>query len=480
MTRPRRVLTGTITTVVAQFLVALLSLGYTAVTARILAPNAFGDFAIALSLMGILVLVTSTGTPSQLLRTPTLGPGSVTRARIASAALGGAGALTFAVLAPHLYSFLGASGAQRFTLLLCINILLSPTAAGESALLRREGRNSTDAVVLFVTNAVASGSVAVAVIATRAEFLLALPILIVSTLTIVVTTLLRRDRYRIAFEPSNGFRRFAVIVTWQNLLFYLIYALPTWIASSFCGVAMLGQLSRSATLTTAPAASVTSALNRGLQGHWRHISEFNRQSLAISDVTVCAAFFSFVTFGTLAVASQDLVNLWLGPGWEVASRLAVLLAIACAFQVPYGVLSNALEMVAAFPSVRWSQVGMLLSVIPLLFVVLTKSIFLVATATLVAQICGLVALIFSSGLHSSSLRRNLLGGLASTLLVSSLPISAAVAVQVALSAGVGGVSSAGRLLITMCVSLAVGIAVLSRTRAWRVVIRRYRVETSKH
>jgi lipopolysaccharide exporter len=396
--------------IATQVIIGVGQFVYSAVTARAFTPTEFGSFAAALSLQGLLILLTTTGLPSIVLREASLTRTDVVWIRLYALIGGSIAGLIFLVLSPYWILLLGAPGGSQFLPLLAAALVIGPLAGVESSLLRREGRPTADMTTFLLAFVVPAGVAVAVVLTVREAWAMSLVTLLYPVVLGGSSAALRRMRY---MEP--GSRRHGILlgfawkVSAQNVGFLLISQASGWVLSATLGASALGAYSRAGTLAGVPGTAISTALNRAVQPHWRKLSEPESTARAIRDATLFTSNLAFPMFAILAVVGPDLAAIWLGPGWGEVGILLPWLAVAFGVQVPFGVLASSLEMRGHFSVVRLGQVGLVAGLAVGIGVFLaTKDPRMAAVAAALSQVVGLLALLGAMTKTSHTKFRSLL------------------------------------------------------------------------
>lgn len=378
-----------------QMTISVGQLAYSAVTARYFAPSQFGSFAAALSLQGLLTVLTTTGLPAFLLQAGSVPAGLVKKIRILAVLGGLLASISYILIVPFWLDLLDAHDADAVVGVLTIAQFVAPIAAVESALLRREGRSRADAMTLLVSFIFAYTVGTVSIIVTGNVWTLALAVLINAVLLAIFARLTQRPSHDLIGNVSRtSILRFSGQISRQNVLFLVFQQLPGWVLSASSGAQGYGHFSRASTLVGMPSTAISTAINRALQPQWRHVNDPARMDLAVRDALTLTGWISFSLFGILGALGAELSRLWLGPGWDTAGKLVLPLSIAFAFSIPFTVLANNLEMRGLLVEVRKSQyIIFIATTIPLIFLLITSEVFFAALAVAFGQIAGLIALL---------------------------------------------------------------------------------------
>lgn len=352
----RAALRGTSWALVAQVVIGVGQIAYSALTARLFSPHAFGEFTAALSLYGLIVLCTGAGLTSFVLKEPHLNRSQVRSITLVSILLALSGAAVFWFVSPVWLAWLNSPGGIEFVPLLTWAAFAAPIATIQWALLRREGDGRTDAAVYILAFIVSTGLATVCTILIREPWTLALGSAVNPMIVAPLSRGLRRAAYpaeesRLAFD----WLVFGLRVTGQNLVFLGLGQVPTWSLGASTGPATLGEFSRGNTLAYLPTNALTTAMVSGTAPHWRKVETNESRIRGVSEALTLGATISFIGFATLAALSHPLMTMWLGPGWDLASEFVVWLATGYAMQVPTALLANYLEITEALSRVHWIQ-----------------------------------------------------------------------------------------------------------------------------
>lgn len=368
---------------------------YSGVTARLFTPTEFGGFAAALSLQGLLILLTTTGLPSIVLKERTLSRTDLVSVRVYAAVGGLLAATLFFFLSPLWLALLNAPSGQQYIGLLTIALALGPMAAIESALLRKEERPIADSITIIMAFVVPAAVAVIVALTVREAWAIALTTALGPLVLFSAATTARKVGHQ---APGPQRHRellgFASKLSTQNVVFLVVGQAPGWLVSAVLGAGSLGQYSRANTLAGMPSTALSTALNRAIQPHWWKLEEVETTKRAIRDTAILAGSVSFPIFAVLAAVGPDLSVLWLGPGWESASLLVPWLAISFGLQVPFTILANSLEMRGLFRPVRFAQLGLVAGLgIGFLAFFATRDVRVAAMATVLSQLVGLIVLV---------------------------------------------------------------------------------------
>jgi len=400
-------------TIGCQIFVSAAQFVVSGITSRIFSPVDFGSFAAAVSLLGILTLMTTTGLPSYVLKESTLSTGQISRIRGIAAVVGAVTAACYLVVAPFWLDLLKAGEGDQYLWLMAAAQAVGPIGGVESALLRREldlKRDTVTVLLSFVVSALAGLLLAVSL---RQAWALGVPMAISPVVLAISARFLQRRGYP-GGQRLNGKElfHFARKITSQNVGFMLLQQTPGWVVSSVLGAGALGQFTKGVALAQMPATALTSIQSRIAQPHWRNAGSRRSFQDAVCDAAVLSSGVAFPAFAILSANGPFVINVWLGPGWALAGTMASTLAIGFALSIPFTLIAGSLEMRGEFRPARlaqWLMAGAMVPCVVALF--LTRDVLWAGWMMLLSQITALVSLICVTKWENSNTVRRLMRGL---------------------------------------------------------------------
>lgn len=457
----------------AQVVITLCQIGYSGVTSRVFLADAFGAYTVALTATGLLTLLLTTGFPSYVLSSSVLSPPAVRAVTLLSAAGGLVGALLMLFGGGVWAGAWGVPHATGYMKVLALQVLLAGPGAVQLALLRREGRSTSDAAVQASSAAVGALVGIAAVLVTREPLALTVSPVATAVCMLLAPAFLRKVRYPDATErpPWRHVVQWSRRITSQNLGFWVLSIAPVWFLSHGVSVATLGQYSRASLLAILPSTALSGAMTRALQPYYRHLAEPAQLRRGISDAVVLAAAVSLPAFALLLLASHDVTLLLLGRGWSQAADFVQPLAAGYGFYVVFTVLANAAEMVGRLDEVKRTQYWMFAVVALVGGATLVSSSPVPATCSMLALSgIGLVVLLRQleqSGTVPAGLPRMLLAQL-SWVVVAALAGALARTLWYRVTDLDGNLGATAGLLVTVAVFTVVWCVTLPRQPSWGV------------
>lgn len=446
----------------------LVQISYSALTGRIFSPDAFGEYAAALSLYALLALAPS-GLVFLILREPNFSRSQVRAINFSAVALAVLVAALFWFVSPAWLDWLNSPYGSEVVPLLTLATFASPISAVQWALLRRNGDGRTDAVVLLLAGIVAMGVSAVCALRFRESWALALGPALTQVTLAGLSRVLRRTVYPVdhrwlAFEWD--WVRFAFRVVIQNSVFFGLRQVPLWSLGATTDPATLGAYSRGNMLSSLPASALVGLVN-GTAPHWRKVETNKSRVRAVSEAFLLQASIAFVSFAALAALAEQLVDVLLGPGWDLAAEFAKWLAIGYAMQVSTTQLANYLVVTGALQRIRWIQLATASSLaLGVAFFVWLSDVRFLLAGFVLSELSGLVAAVFqvsaALGIRPWQLIKQLFAPLISAIGAASVAYTVAHLVAIGTGAGTT-LGSATQLFSGAFAVMALGFL----TRKWQ-------------
>jgi PST family polysaccharide transporter len=363
----------------------LAQVGYTALTARLVGPSAFGGYALALTVVQLACLFGAGGLANAVMRTHEL---TDRGARTALTLAAGSGLLLtlvlFALSAPIQHWFQTPGTAQAIRILAVQPPMLA--VAGVSyGLLRREQRYRA-ASLIDLASCLAGFTIGAAATGLGMGAAgLSLGMAARGLVAMVVALPCVRISLRPAYDSTQArdFSAFSVQVTGQNLGHYGIAYLPLWSVARLAGGAATGLFSRAYQVVALPADQFASGLMRALYPLYREVNTSkDRFGRALAEGLVLTSGACAIVFGTFAALVQPMAIILLGARWHAAAAVAPLLCGFAAVNTQYAMLASAAE------AMRWMR---LIWVTQLVFLVAMVASLFAASGRLEATAEAMIA-----------------------------------------------------------------------------------------
>ncbi len=217
---------------------------------------------------------------------------------------------------------------------------------------------------------------------------------IVAALSLLVgTMLLRRERFPWqAPDRTWSVRRANTQIVLQNLFFFALGAVPTWLVSRVADEHELGLFSRASAMPMLVVGAISLGLVRSAQPYYRTVAP-ESQGAALRDLVVMTGAVGIPVMTLIAACARPLLIVWLGSTWASAAPYTTVVAAGCAAYLMFTLLANAAETLSYLREVRVAQLAMLPALLVLVVVTLALgSPLLAAATTLAVALPGLAAL----------------------------------------------------------------------------------------
>ncbi|MFD7310146.1 oligosaccharide flippase family protein [Promicromonospora sp. NPDC059942] len=343
--------------------VRLGNLGLGIVIARIVSPEEFGLYAIALTVQSVVMALADLGLSADLVRSPDFerrtGPVAVL-----GLVTGGTLTLVTALSAPALASAMGGPGAAGPIAILAATFLLAGVGVVPFATLQRK----LDQQGLFRSNAVdfGVGAVVTLVLAVLGYGLVGLAVgrVVGQACGVAVQFWLTRSRLRLSWDRTvaRSVLAFGLPVAAANLLSWVLLSVDRVVLGNLAGAVELGFYVLAANISTWPMTLVGQALRSVTLPAFSQVRERARAALVPLLGPVWWAV--VLAAAMLAALAHPVVVLVYGARWEPAAQILVPLAVVGAVRVVSDVLAGYLYALGRSRGVLAVQVVWLVALVP--------------------------------------------------------------------------------------------------------------------
>ncbi|WP_284756194.1 oligosaccharide flippase family protein [Arthrobacter sp. efr-133-R2A-120] len=360
----RSVASGSAWSYGAQIGAIVMQLGYAAITSRLVSAQVFGTYSVALLISNLVAILSVAGLGQSVARSKVVSPEMLRGLGSIALMFGVMAALLISPFAEGWALLWGDESAKNSIVIVGAAALFAPSVGLLSGVLRRDEKFKELAQgTMFSTLAALVISAFLAGITGVPEALIAAP---------VMTQIFSYCFFQIAAGWSTlpgrlrrdlvGHLSFSWRVSLANLMAYGIENLTRFSVARFVGPSALGAWNRGDVMTTTPFDKLQSAMMQALYPQFRHdVAGSERTRRVWTDILIVVGWVTAPACAFLAGAIPSLVPLILGPGWNFASQIAVVLAIAAGFRGVSIQLASALEALSLFRWI-WSTHALLLLV----------------------------------------------------------------------------------------------------------------------
>jgi len=353
MSTGKRLLQGAAWMYGAQLVTVAVQIGYAAVTSRLVLPDGFGAYAVALSVTGLISLLATGGLGQTVSRMVDVEQKRLHSLVTYALILGLAGALTLFVTAPFWAWLWGVESSIEPIRWLAISSFVSPFLGLSTGLMARSGKFRQLATITVVSNVVGMAVGVLAVLEWKSASSLVVSAA-TAQLLIMIGSVVATDGQLVGvarLSQGRGDIGYSGQLTFASILSYLTGNIVKLSMARGLGSASLGYWNRAEVLTLIPFQQIQSALIRAAYPEFRHdIADSVRARVVWTDMLTLVMWLALTASAGVAVLVPPLVPILFGPGWEVAAKLAGPLAIVGGLQIVSVLLTSAIEALGRF---RW-------------------------------------------------------------------------------------------------------------------------------
>jgi lipopolysaccharide exporter len=354
---------------VSSITMRLASLLLGIVLARLLTPEAFGVFAVALTVQTILMNFADLGMSADLVRRRDWQQRAPT---VASISLLTGGLLTAAMIvgAPVLASSLGSEQAAPVIAVMSLSLLIAAAGVAPFATIQREFQQSRFFLIVAISFLVGSGlTVLLIVVFGWGAMALAVGKLVEQACTVGLQFTLTRTRPRFGFNRSvaRSALAFGLPVAGANALSWLVLNVDYIVIGRTAGAVTLGLYVLAFTVSSFPVNALVQAIRSvALPGFSRLDRSKSAENFVSSFALVLAAgLLVGVLLATLAI---PIVTVVYGPNWLGSAGALGVLALFGAMRVVIDLAATFLIARGASRPVLLVQVAWLLALVPAMVV----------------------------------------------------------------------------------------------------------------
>jgi PST family polysaccharide transporter len=346
---------------------ATLALGI--VLARLLTPDAFGAFAVALVVQTILINFADLGMSADLIRNPEWRKRTPT---VASISLGAGAVLSGSVIAaaPVLASSLGSTAAAPVIAVMSLSLLIAGAGVAPFAKLQREFQQSRYFLVVLTSFLLGSGLTVLLIVAFHwGAMALAVGKLLEQTCSVTLQYGLTRTRPRFGLDRAvaRSALGFGLPVCGANALSWLVLNVDYIVIGHTAGAVTLGYYVLAFNISSWPVNALVQAVRNVA------LPAFARLDTAASARTFVSSFALVFTAGVfvaalLAPLAVPAVTFLYGPKWFRSASVLGLLVVFGALRVIFDLMATFLIARGGSRPVLMVQVAWIAALVPAMIV----------------------------------------------------------------------------------------------------------------
>lgn len=334
------------------------------VLARLLAPQVFGVFAVALTVMSVLMTLADLGLTADLVRSDDFERRAPTVSTL-SLATGAILTVVMLALSGSIARGMGAPSATPVIQVLSLNLLLSGLGVEPNAMLLRSFRQKTIFHTNFSAFIVSNIALIVLVLMGWGPMALAVTRLLAHAITTALQFVLTRTTLRLGFdrEIARSALRFGIPVAGVNLIAALMLGLDTIVIARVLGEVALGFYVLAFNISNWPTTVIGNAIaNVALPAFSRTFAGRLRETFYNSvSLTWSAALFIGVALVALA---DPLIRFVYGDTWLPSANVLGILGLFGALKVVFDLTAQYLFSQGSSRSVMWLNLGSMAALAP--------------------------------------------------------------------------------------------------------------------
>jgi len=334
------------------------------VLARLLTPNQFGVYAVALTVQAVLMTLADLGLSADLIRSedpdrraPTVGALGL--------ASGLALAVTMAATAGPLARLLGSPGSSHVIAALSVTLVLAGAGVVPYAMLQRRFQQKT-LLAIAAVDFVVSTTITVALIATGwGVMALAVGRIVGQAVTLVLQFVLSgtRPKYTVDRDQAGSVLRFGLPLAGANMLSWALLNIDNVVIARVAGTVALGYYVLAFNISNWPMSAIGQVVRSvALPTFSRLERRHGDPSLAIGTALTWA--FALPAGAALAVLAAPLVNFVYGARWSPSVPVLAALGLFGALRVVFDLMASYLLARGASRQVLWVQLIWFAALVP--------------------------------------------------------------------------------------------------------------------
>jgi lipopolysaccharide exporter len=369
--------------------IVVMQLGYTAFTARLLAPDHFAFYACAQALAALVGYLSLGSLSAAVLRQPAERAVGLARLAFRLAAIAGGLGLSLLLLAADLWANTwNLPEATTVIRVMAIFVLIAPAHGVSLALVRRRLRFRYVAIVELLASAsgFAVGSFVVYATQSAVGLVIGQITMLAMGLALTLLTAIRIGAVDGKSPTARDLIAFTGKVSAQNFSNYVVLHAPSLIISRALGAVALGVFSRAFLLVSLPVGMVSQAAAKTVYPIWGRVSDIPSLRGALTDALSITTLAGAAAFGALGGASSHVVALLLGERFVSAVPILQILSVYGFIYVPASIAASFQESASKFDQVRIVQTVKLIGLAPLILAFWIPSLTLCAATLILSQL----------------------------------------------------------------------------------------------
>ncbi len=332
----QQVISGVFFTAIAKYANLIISLGITAVLARLLSPEQFGVIAIAMVIIAFLNLIADIGLFPAVIQYKNLTKDELGNLFSISCYLGGFLALVLVLIAPKIAQYYEQPILQNIIRLLAIGLFFTASSVVPNALFYRERMFKFIAIRSFIIQIILGAvSITAAFLGAGIYALLINPILY-SILLFIVSYLHfpLPFKLKVSLEEIRPILRYSTFQFLFNIVNYFSKNSDTLLIGRYLGVHILGYYDKAYQLMSLPLQNITQVITPVIHPILSLKKGDKMQLIVATEQLVSVlALIGFPLTAFLYFAAEDLIYLFFGAQWSQTIPVFQLLSLTVGIQL---------------------------------------------------------------------------------------------------------------------------------------------------
>ncbi|MFV2018063.1 lipopolysaccharide biosynthesis protein [Micromonospora sp. LOL_023] len=340
------------------------SLGVGILLARLLAPEEFGVFAVALTVQTIVISLADLGMSADIIRHGVQGrAGTVTTISTVAGVLLASGMF---LAAWPVAAAMGSPQATPVVQVMSLTLVLSGLSVVPYAVMQREFRQRAqlglDGASLVLSTVVTVGLVLLGM----GAMALAISRVLAQSMVTVLQFLLTRSRPRFGFDPSvaRSLLRFGVPLAGANVLSWVVMNVGHLTVGATAGAVMLGLYTLAFNISTWPMSALGVAIRAVALPAFATVTDPRRKAAGFVSAAALTWSLALLVGVLLSGLASVVVPLLYGQRWSMAADALAGLAFFGAFRVLFDLVATFLIAVGASRALFVAQVVWLAALFP--------------------------------------------------------------------------------------------------------------------
>ncbi|GAA4675492.1 oligosaccharide flippase family protein [Phytohabitans rumicis] len=324
------------------------NLGLGIILARLLAPEDFGAFAVALTLQNVLLALADLGLSADLIRTGDI-EGRAATATTLTTASGAVFALVMCLAAGPFANAMGSPGATSVVQVISLTLVLAGMSCVPYAIMQRDFRQPEQTalgLIALVLDMVITVSLVLAGLGAMA---LAISRVITQSTTTAVQFWMVRMRPKFGWDRNiaRGLVRFGIPLAAANLVYMAIVSVPNLMVGSMMGSVALGFFLLAFNISSWPLNALGAAVRAVALPGFARLTDPDRKAQGFGAAVAVTAAWSALAGLLLSALAATVVPLLYGEKWLPAAGALAGLAVYGAIRIVVELMGNFLVAVGA-------------------------------------------------------------------------------------------------------------------------------------